>query len=399
MPEVAIQLDSALNDIAREEFVKAAPYLSSAIQRVEVSRDGRRVICSIVEPVSGLENRLASVARDIGRTYRGFTRATCHVASSMSRPFDACYRPDMGIHVAPGGIACLSGVAARLYKFMDRVTEELGNRWNADVMITPALIEVDTIRKCQYFQFFPHVVTFASHLPNNFIVVDNFRQCEAAHVEESNQKAKVGECAVNAACVTPATCLHVYRRSEHKTVQVGGVTVAVCGRCARHEAVHTSDLTRLWDFTMREFVCLGTRQEVLGFRCDAIEAAKELLGLLDLTAEIRTASDPFFIAPEMFTKARAQFAGDMKLEVVANIGQGQQLAIGSINYHTDFFGRAFDIASDVGVAAHSGCLAFGLERCVYAFLCQMGEQPAKWPSGVRDAKEFRSNGEPRFVTE
>ena len=39
---------------------------------------------------------------------------------------------------------------------------------------------------------------------------------------------------------------------------------------------------------------------------------------------------------------------------------------------------------------HSVCVAFGLERWVYAFLAQHGDDPARWPEPVREAPEFRS---------
>jgi hypothetical protein len=64
---------------------------------------------------------------------------------------------------------------------------------------------------------------------------------------------------------------------------------------------------------------------------------------------------------------------------------GERLAVGSLNYHTDFFGRAFNVEVDGAGFMHSVCVAFGLERWVHAFLAQHGQDPARWPPAVRDA--------------
>jgi hypothetical protein len=69
--------------------------------------------------------------------------------------------------------------------------------------------------------------------------------------------------------------------------------------------------------------------------------------------------------------------------------EGGRVAVGSHNYHSDFFGRAFDTMVESGGAMHSVCVAFGLERWVYAFLLQQGENPRRWPDLMRNAPEFQ----------
>ena len=69
----------------------------------------------------------------------------------------------------------------------------------------------------------------------------------------------------------------------------------------------------------------------------------------------------------------------------------ERVAVGSLNYHTDFFGRAFAIAVDGSGPMHSVCVAFGLERWVHAFLVQHGDQPATLAGGrARGAGASRS---------
>jgi seryl-tRNA synthetase len=61
------------------------------------------------------------------------------------------------------------------------------------------------------------------------------------------------------------------------------------------------------------------------------------------------------------------------------------LAVGSYNYHQDFFGRHLNISLPGGSPIHTGCVAFGLERMAYAFLAQFGLDQKHWPRAVREA--------------
>lgn len=107
-----------------------------------------------------------------------------------------------------------------------------------------------------------------------------------------------------------------------------------------------------------------------------------------LAGEIRTASDPFFTAPDADTKTYFQLSSESKYEVSLLLPGGERLAVGSHNYHSNFFGRVFKVDVESGGPMHSVCVAFGLERWVHAFLQQHGCDVAGWPDPVRRAAEF-----------
>jgi hypothetical protein len=54
------------------------------------------------------------------------------------------------------------------------------------------------------------------------------------------------------------------------------------------------------------------------------------------------------------------------------------LAIGSVNFHRNYFGEAFGISRE-GKEAFSGCVAFGIERWIYAWLTRFGPRAKDWP--------------------
>ncbi len=233
--------------------------------------------------------------------------------------------------------------------------------------MAPSLISEGALERAGYFNSFPQHVTFASHLKEGI----------------------VGDLERPGACLSPAVCYHVYSLYQDRTVPVTGAAYNICGKCYRHEPAGTSDLRRLWEFTMRELVFLGTQTQVLAGRDQSIEMISELLDRHMLAGEIRTASDPFFLAPDAVAKTYFQLKSDSKFEVSLLLPDGARLAAGSLNYHSNFFGRAFDAQVEGGEPMHSACVAFGLERWVYAFLAQHGSDRGRWPDPLRTAPEFR----------
>jgi seryl-tRNA synthetase len=80
-----------------------------------------------------------------------------------------------------------------------------------------------------------------------------------------------------------------------------------------------------------------------------------------------------------------QRAGALKYELqLAVDAAGRTIAAASFNHHHDFFGTRFGISLADGSPAHSGCVAFGIERWVLAVLAQHGTSERAWPSAVRD---------------
>jgi seryl-tRNA synthetase len=196
--------------------------------------------------------------------------------------------------------------------------------------------------------------------------------------------------------VPPAVCYHVYPAWQGRRLTGGPVLVTARGRCFREERI-VAPLERLRDFEMREIVALGSREEVESFRHGLVARVSDLVARLELEGRIETASDPFFVQdPAAATAAeRAGLKGrglmqqvlPLKYELqLALDASGHACAVASFNHHLDFFGRRFDIRLASGAPAHSGCVAFGLERWVLAFLSQHGTDPRHWPDAARELR-------------
>ena len=132
---------------------------------------------------------------------------------------------------------------------------------------------------------------------------------------------------------------------------------------------------------MREIISIGKMDFVLESRQKLLDFCFEFLDLVHFDSKIETANDPFF-TNDAILKNIYQSSVNSKYEILAKLNySGDNLAIGSINWHGDFFGKAFNAKDKDDRHIYSCCLGFGLERIVYAFLAQYGCDTLKWPLG------------------
>ena len=124
---------------------------------------------------------------------------------------------------------------------------------------------------------------------------------------------------------------------------------------------------------MREIVCIGSADEVECFLETTRARVAAFFARIGLPIAWVHATDPFF-NPTRNPKYVAQKLEPVKTEMVF----GEDLAIGSVNFHRNYLGEAFDIRRGDG-CAFSGCVAFGLERWLYALTSHFGPEPADWP--------------------
>ncbi len=280
------------------------------------------------------------------------------------------------IWTSGSGVVGRGGAFMRLLGRLDTAIERLAVReYQAAPQSYNSLVPSDWLRRAGYFSSFPHSVTFAVHLREDFEAIERFGK---RHGQGENPTFEdVSEIAPPEHCLSPAVCYHTYGALMGHRLSAGAVSAYTGhGRCFRYESKNLRGLDRLWEFSMREIVWLGDREAVLGARETAIDSAWRLVSLLDLSARLETACDPFF-AGDFPSLRFFQLAHDLKYELQVDVAPGTSIACASFNYHERFFGTRFGITSAHGEAAHTGCAAFGLERLLYACYCQHGLERAQ----------------------
>jgi len=184
--------------------------------------------------------------------------------------------------------------------------------------------------------------------------------------------------------LTPAACYPVYPLvATRGPVAAGGLLFDVACDCFRREP--SRQLDRLQSFRMREYVRIGTAEEIVAFRTRWIETGQAIAARLGLSCHIAPANDPFF-GREGRIKAVSQVQQALKFELLVPIyGEDRPTACMSFNYHREHFGLTWDIRDADGAPMHTGCAAFGMDRLAVALFATHGTNPADWPAGVRAA--------------
>jgi seryl-tRNA synthetase len=113
--------------------------------------------------------------------------------------------------------------------------------------------------------------------------------------------------------------------------------------------------------------------------------APEIADLLGLQHKTETASDPFFGRAGKLM-AMNQVEQCLKFELLIPVRSEQQpTACMSFNYHRDHFGQTWDLRIEDGAVAHTGCVAFGIDRLTLALFAAHGLDPDDWPKVTRTA--------------
>lgn len=183
--------------------------------------------------------------------------------------------------------------------------------------------------------------------------------------------------------LSPAACYPVYPIAARRgQLPRGGLTFDVLADCFRREP--SKHLDRLQSFRMREYVCIGSPDDVADFRDRWMVRAQQIATDLGLAFRVDTASDPFFGRVGQI-KAVSQVQQSLKFELLVPLrSEEQPTACMSFNYHRDHFGLTWDIKDADGNPAHTGCVAFGMDRLAVALFHTHGTDLAKWPAKVRE---------------
>jgi seryl-tRNA synthetase len=184
--------------------------------------------------------------------------------------------------------------------------------------------------------------------------------------------------------LTPAACYPVYPlAAERGAVPDGGLLFDVACDCFRHEPSRAID--RLQSFRMREYVCIGSPDEVAAFRERWIKRGLAMAEELMLPASIDQASDPFFGRTGQMM-AISQLQNALKFELLIPLRSTEKpTACMSFNNHKDHFGEVWGLRNRKGEVSHTGCAAFGMDRLAVALFWTHGLDIGAWPPRTRMA--------------
>jgi hypothetical protein len=280
---------------------------------------------------------------------------------------------DDSIHeLFPADGAVQRGLAIQLFEKTDRLFTQISDTYAADLRKYPSLISAAALAKCNYLNNFPQNAFLVSEFPHQLEILEQVRN-STNYAELSRPTSYI---------LAPAVCFHCYEElSSH--VSDKPLIFTAKGTCYRHEAKWRMGKHRLNEFSMREIIYLGPAEFVESTRQHIMEQVWSMFGQLGLFGRIETASDPFYF-PQDAIKKQHQLMSNMKYELVVELNQGRDsFSIASFNNVKNTLCTEFDIKDSKGDPLHSGCVAFGIDRWVYALLLNYGSDWSEWPESVR----------------
>lgn len=184
--------------------------------------------------------------------------------------------------------------------------------------------------------------------------------------------------------LAPAACYPLYPTVARRgPLPAQGRVYDLNSYCFRREP--SKDPARMQMFRMREYVRIGTPEQVVAFRAMWMERGQKLIETLQLPFTVDVANDPFFgRAGRMM--ASSQRDQGLKFELLVPIESVEKpTACLSFNYHQDHFGATWGIRTAEDDVAHTACVGFGMERVTLALFKHHGLNTTQWPDGVRKA--------------
>lgn len=263
--------------------------------------------------------------------------------------------------------------------FDEKIKSLVKSLFNAAEYRYPTLISTKVLDECGYISSFPHMLMAVTRFHSD---VDVYKKFAAEYREDKSViSSMLGFCSNTDYCLPPTMCYHTYHQFREKDLDNRVITSK--GKSFRFESKYHKSLERLWDFTIREIVFLGPKEYVLDCRQKLMEATFGLIDELGLEAFCEVANDPFFCRPDTAVKIFSQRMMELKYELRMNTDTDHTISVGSFNYHEQFFTDNFEIKHSGGEDMFTGCAGFGLERLVYAFLCQYGLDREQWPEAIK----------------
>jgi len=294
------------------------------------------------------------------------------VPDPLQRIGAALFRP-LGVDGVYARTALYEDLVERLTAFISRQRDR-----RAEILRFPPVMSREQLEKSGYLKSFPNLLGCVCALHGT--------EAEIRAAAERYEAGGEWTAALAPAelVLSPAACYPVYPLAARRgAVPPEGLLFDVAAECFRREPSRAID--RLQSFRMREFVRIGSPEEILAFRQQWMERAQDLAAQLALPCKLDAASDPFFgrVGQVM---AVSQLQQSLKFELLIPYYAGAKpTACMSFNYHRDQFGVIWGLQDQTGATAHTGCVAFGMERLAVALFCIHGLELAQWPSSVRAA--------------
>ena len=282
---------------------------------------------------------------------------------------------DQLFFVMGDGLLCLKGKAIFLFRFFEQSFAKIATNMGAIAKSYPVLLPVKEYAKTGYISRTPQYAMFCSDVHEN---MDELNELSKA-VEENKISSYLNSPQL---ALSPSACFHTYVEMKNQVLEENSI-VSFTQNVFRNEGrLNYNEIGRLKDYHVREIVFIGDEEFVLSSRNNVLNKTKEFVLQIGLEGKVQVSSDSF-VLPKMQKYRKIQMIDSSKYELRLNVSDKKDIAVGSFNLHGVAFTSSFNIKVRNCKNTMTGCVGFGIERWVLAFLCQYGKDEKNWPECVR----------------
>jgi seryl-tRNA synthetase len=299
-------------------------------------------------------------------------RSVDSAADPLEHLNEALFRP-MGVDGVYARTALYTHATERLEAYISKLREP-----QAEIMRFPPVMSRAQLEKSGYLKSFPNLLGCVCALHGTEASI---RAAADRHETGGDWTEALSSSDL---VLSPAACYPVYPIAAARgTLPPGGWQFDIEADVFRHEP--SKSLDRLQSFRMREFVRIGSPQEIVDYRERWLAKAPQIAADLSLPHTIDVANDPFFgrVGQLMAVSQRQQA---LKFEMLIPYhAKATPTACMSFNYHREHFGNVWNMRDERGEPAHTSCVAFGIDRLVVAMFANHGVDLGAWPAATRNA--------------
>jgi seryl-tRNA synthetase len=302
-------------------------------------------------------------------------RSVDPAADPLEHLNEALFRP-MGVDGVYARTALYTHATERLEAYISKLREP-----EAEIMRFPPVMSRAQLEKSGYLKSFPNLLGCVCALHGTEASI---RAAADRHETGGDWTEALSSSDL---VLSPAACYPVYPIAAARgTLPPGGWQFDIEADVFRHEP--SKSLDRLQSFRMREFVRIGSPQEIVDYRERWLARAPGIAADLSLPYTIDVANDPFFgRVGQMMAVSQRQQA--LKFEMLIPYhAKAVPTACMSFNYHREHFGNVWSMRDARGDPAHTSCVAFGIDRLVVAMFANHGVDLGAWPAATREALDL-----------
>lgn len=263
----------------------------------------------------------------------------------------------------------------QLCEFFDKCFISLLNNYDVNFRKYPTLISKETLVDTGYHKMSPQYLIFCSEVVED---IDKYKKID----NKLNDIMKMDLLSEPKFALSPSACFALYPKLRNKILDKNEIYTMRQNVFRNEGRFGWSEVSRLRDYNVREIVFIGDNEFIHKVRKDILDKTIELMDKIGLDFVLDIATDPF-VLPDLQNYRRIQKRNQTKYELRLFDDIETTIACASFNLHGTSFSKKFEFSVKNIKVTESGCIGFGIERFVIAFLKQYGTNEGKWPEIVR----------------